>query len=273
MFETMLHAADPDHQRIQRLALAALIAVGSTSAVFASLWTLDRLKIDRIGGPASPDLELVQLSLLAPPPVVEPSPPPPDTSTSTAASAGPAAAVETLEESPDPLDSRFDTPVANDEIPDPVPGKPGILGIPGMFGSAACPGGVCVGPPGPGTGTGGGDCTGPACGASSGRRDPGPTQVAFSALNCLACPDPDQAELRRTASSLRKRDGAVVARFCVDTRGRVEADSVEITRSFGDSAVDRVARGAVLVWRFSPMKVAGVPRRACSEARFNIRFD
>jgi TonB family protein len=269
MFETMLHAADPDHQRIQRLALAALIALGSTSAAFASLWTLDRLQIDRIGGPASPDLELVQLSLLPPPPVIEPPPPPPDMSSSAASSAGSADAVETLEE--ESPDSRFDTPIANDEIPDPVAGKSGIPGIPDLFGSAACPGGVCVGPPGPGPGTG--DCTGPACGASSVRPDPAPTQVAFSALNCLACRDPDQAELRKTASSLRKRDGAVVARFCVDTRGHVEADSVAITRSFGDSAVDRVARGAVLRWRFSPMKVAGVPRRACSEARFNIRFD
>lgn len=83
----------------------------------------------------------------------------------------------------------------------------------------------------------------------------------------------DQARLRQASAGLRKRSGTVLVQFCVDTRGHVEPGSVEISRSFGDPAVDDIARATVGRWRFAPMKVDDQPRRACSQAQFDIRFN
>ena len=61
-------------------------------------------------------------------------------------------------------------------------------------------------------------------------------------------------------------DGALAIAAC-------RAGSVETETSHGDPAIDRVCRDAVKRWRFSPAKVAGQGRRACSEASFRIDFE
>jgi TonB family protein len=269
MFEATLHAADPDLPRVQRLILATAIAIASTSVAVASVWTLERLQIDRLGGP-SQKLELTHLSLLAPPkPPVPPPPPPELVETSLPADLhreGRPIALPLAEDSPSDVKLRSNKPSVTTNG----------SGIPSFSGAVACPGGLCLGSNQSGGTT---PCVGPQC-SSSGttlipttKSDAAPTEVEFSALRCLACADPDRAALRKTAAAGQRRNGKVVARFCVDPNGRVEARSIEITRSHGDDAVDRITTAALRAWRFSPMKVGNTPRRACSRATFNIRFD
>jgi TonB family protein len=272
MFEATLYTADLDRPRLQRLTLAAAIAITTTTAAIASMWTLDRMHIDRIVGPAQ-QFELAQFSLLPPPPVTPP-PPPPDV-------------IDGGDDDPDDRDERkapdpistkdtetLDVDNAPSEIPPPRTITGAGTGIPDLLGNGGgCPGGVCNGL---NTGKHGGPpCLGPHCGMTGTPpiKDAAPTEVEFSALRCLACADPDRAALRKTSASMQGREGKVVARFCVDVRGRVEASSIEIDRSYGDAAVDRIVRAAIKGWRFSPMKVGNQPRRACSSASFNIRFD
>ncbi|MFO7566628.1 MAG: energy transducer TonB [Enhygromyxa sp.] len=274
MFEATLHAADPDRQRLQHLTLAAAIAIAASAAAAASVWTLERLNIDRIGGPAQ-KLELAHLSLLPPPKPVAPPPPPPELResnsgagpTSTAAAVTKPSVESLTEQAPSatsPRESKLD--VGSQD-----------RGIPDFNAGPGCPGGLCLGSEHRGETT---PCLGPRCGtddtisgSGSGSADPAPAEVEFSALRCLACGDPDRAALRKTAAATQRRNGKVVARFCVDHSGRVEARSIEISRSHGDPAVDRITTAALQRWRFSPMKVGNTPRRACSSATFNIRFD
>lgn len=263
MFEATLSSAEPDRQRIHRLLFATLISVGVTTAGLAGSWALERLDIDRVGGPRS-TFELVEFSLLAPKPI-DPPPPPPKNEVIVGGDGGdPGPKIEDIE---DPMDAEIDPTISlpSKRIPD--IGSRGDGRIPTGGG---CPGGICgTGPITQGPGNG---CVGPHCSVAK-RPDPAPTEVAFSALQCLACSDPDRAELRRTASSLRKRGGDVALRFCVDARGRVEAGSIDVTESFGDIDVDRITRAAVSRWRFKPMQVGGEARRACSETHFRITFD
>lgn len=266
MFEAVLHASSPDTQRNQRLMLAASIAVATMTALFATTWTFDKFGIDRIGGPHS-TLEVMQFSLLPTPPPPATPKVPEDEAEDTRAAGPAAAATEVLEESPDEVFARPHAP--SGEIPSGKATGDGSSKIPSIGG----PAGVCGKGPiacAPSTGT----CVGPHCRTS----DPGPASlppadVEFSALRCLACADPNQDQLRKTVSSLHKRQGSVTVDFCVAGDGRVERGSLRITRSFGDSGVDNIVRDAVGGWRFAPMKVAGKTRRACSSRRFNIRFD
>jgi TonB family protein len=267
MFEATLHSAHPDRQRVQGLILATGIAVTASATMLAAWWTLDRLVIDRVGGPDS-SLEIAEFSLLPPPPVPDPPPPPDEIDPAPSNAPSSSGATATIPDEPggaspgDPEPSETISKIAE-------PGGDGGIPTRGGCPASVCGSGPIAGPPS----TGGGSCTGPACGVAPARPDPPPAEVEFSALRCLACADPDQAKLRRTASGMRRRLGSVAIRFCVDPRGRVEASSLEITRSYGDSAVDRIARAAVAKWRFAPMTVAGKARRACSVARFQIRFD
>lgn len=264
MFESTLSSAQPDRLRTQRLMLSTLIATGVTAAAIAGSWTLERLGIDRVGGPRS-DFELVEYSLLAPKPVDPPPPPPPEIEKTEVDGGLTGPVGDTLEE-PTPLDSGRDIPPPINRIPDVGSGGEGIPD----GGGGKCRPPLC----GLGTNTSvtSGPCVGPSCGVAK-KPDPPPAEVSFSAMHCVACPDPDRAQLRRTASSMRKRGGSVALRFCVDTRGRVEAGSIDITRSFGDVDVDRITRSAIANWRFKPMQIAGEPRRACSETEFRITFD
>jgi TonB family protein len=262
MFETTLAAAQPDRLRTHRLIFATLISVGMTTFGLAGSWTLDRLDIDRVGGPRS-SFELVEYSLLAPKPV-DPPPPPPEVESRT--EGGDPGPVRDMLDEP-PSDAGPDIAPPTNRIPD--IGSKGDGRIP-TIGGGACPPHICG--IGTNTATTGNGCVGPHCGVSQ-KPDPAPAEVSFSALHCLACSDPDRAQLRRTASSMRKRGGDVALRFCVDERGRVEAGSIDVTESFGDIEVDRIARAAVAGWRFKPMQIAGAPRRACRETHFRITFD
>jgi TonB family protein len=258
MFEATLQAASPDHQRFQRLMLASMIALASTTSALAIAWTLERMHIDRIAGPVQ-KFELAHLSLLPPPKLIEPPPPPPIIEDRGGDGGG----------SPDPTvvdDTEPAITGAIDEVPTKLlePPRKGLVGQ-GILGPPiGCP--ACVGPDSA-------DRTGYPLPPIAKRPESPPTEVEFSALRCLACADPDHDALRKTTSGLRGSTGTVSVRFCVDVRGRVEADSIEIEESFGDAAVDRITRTAVGRWRFSPMKVGNQPRRACSRAEFNIRFD
>lgn len=274
MFEATLYTADLDRPRLQRLTLAAAIAIAATTAGIASMWTLDQLHIDRISGP-SQQFELAQFSMLPPPPPVVPPPPPGDDGGDTE-DQKPSDPVPTNErEPPESLDAD-DSP---SEIPQPrTIAAPRTQGIPGL-GQSGCPGGVCQGvaKTGPGIGV---PCGPPICSSSSssnsstrGIESGSPKEVEFSALRCLTCADPDRAALRKTTASVQGREGKVSARFCVDAGGRVEGNSISIERSYGDAAVDRIVRATIKGWRFSPMKVGNQARRACSSVSFNIRFD
>jgi TonB family protein len=263
MFEATLASTQPDRLRTQRLMLATLISVGMTSIGLAGSWTLERLGVDRVGGPRS-DFELIEYSLLPPKPIDPPPPPPNDQGLQGA-------------DGPDSIEDIVETPTTTSiAIPPPTRRIPDI-GSSGDGGGIPDGGGGTCRPPLCGLGTnsaltGGDGCVGPNCGVAR-RPDPPPAEVSFSALSCIVCPDPDDAQLRRTSASMRKRAGDVALRFCVNERGRVEAGSIDITRSFGDADVDRITRSAVAGWRFKPMQVAGAPRRACSEATFRITFD
>jgi TonB family protein len=264
MFEATLTSAAPDRQRTQRLLFATLISIGVTTAGLAGSWVLERMGIDRVGGPRS-TFELVEFALLAPKPI-DPPPPPPDETIVNGGGGDPGPKLEDIVE-PTPAVADVESALPSNRIPD--IGSSGKGGIPT---GAGCPGGICgSGPPSALFGSGNG-CVGPHCVVAK-RPDPAPAEVAFTALQCLACSDPDRAELRRTASSMRKRDGSVALRFCVDVRGRVDADSIDVTDSFGDVEVDRIIRATVSGWRFKPMQVGGEARRACSERRFRITFD
>jgi TonB family protein len=267
-FEATLSSAAPDRQRIQRLCVSSLISVGLTVGGLAGSWALEQLGVERVGGPRS-TFELVEFSLLAPK-IIDPPPPPPDIEPIVAGGVGdPGPTREHIEE---PMSVGIEAAMPSKRIPD--IGSRGDGGVPI---GAGCPAGLCGSGPGssipgssiPGQGPG---CVGPHCSVAK-RPEPPPAKVAFSALHCLACSDPDRAELRRTASSSRKQGGGVALRFCVDVRGRVDADSIVVTESFGDDDVDRITRAAVSNWRFKPMQIAGEPRRACSETRFRITFD
>jgi TonB family protein len=261
-FEATLPSTAIDRQRIQRLCFATLISVGLTAGGLAGSWALEQLGIERVGGPSS-TFELVEFSLLAPKPI-DPPPPPPDVESVVDDGGEPGPKLETLEE---PASAGIEAAPPSNRIPD--IGSPGKTGIPTGIG---CPAGLCGNnqiSTIPGTAKG---CVGPHCSIAE-RPDPPPAEVAFSALHCVACSDPDRTELRRTASSMRKRAGSVSLRFCVNERGRVDASSIDVIKSFGDADVDRIARAAVTGWRFQPMQVAGKPRRACSETEFRITFD
>jgi TonB family protein len=265
-FEATLSSAAPDRQRIQRLCFSTLISVGLTVGGLAGSWALEQLGVERVGGPRS-TFELVEFSLLAPKPI-DPPPPPPiiDDPVVGGGVGDPGPKRDQIEET---MSASIEAAAPSKRIPD--IGSRATGGVPT---GAGCPGGRCgsgfiPGSPIPGEGPG---CVGPHCSVAK-RPEPPPAKVAFSALHCLACSDPDRAELRRTASSMRKQGGGVALRFCVDVRGRVDADSIVVTESFGDADVDRITRAAVSNWRFKPMQVAGEPRRACSETRFRITFD
>jgi len=268
MFEAALSSTLPDPQRLQRLTLAAAIALSVTAASIAGVWTLERLHIDRVGGPTATPFELMSFSVLPPPKPVTPPPPP--------------TYGDEPEQASDPAPtSRVARPDQPDHASDQTDPSPrGLAGL-GASGSGERGAGIPTGPgcaPGlcgpsliPGSGT---PCIGPSC------AKPGPPSVAaapgrveFSALRCLACADPDRDLLRKADMGSRKRSGAVGVRFCVDTRGHVEPGSVEISRSFGDATIDDITRAAVRRWRFSPMKVAGQPRRACTQTQFQIHFN
>lgn len=271
MFEATLYTADPDRQRLQRLTLAAAIALAATTVMLASAWSLERMHIDRLAGPAQ-QFELLQLSLL-PPKLIDPPPPPPVIHPK-GGDAGPSqSATETKPDDPKPLEVDSD-PSPTDPKP-PTDAGPLTHGntIPDFGGGIGCPGGTCLN--NHKTAETETPCVGPLCGNHGGStaNDVAPKEVEFSALRCLACADPDRAALRKTAASLQARDGTVVARFCVDLSGRVEPNSIKIERSHGDAAVDQITRAAIEGWRFSPMKVGNQTRRACSRAKFNIRFD
>jgi TonB family protein len=264
MFEATLASAEPDRQRTQRLLLATLISVGLTTAALAGSWALEQLGIERMGGPRS-TFELVEFSLLAPKPI-DPPPPPPLLKDDTAIGGGiEGPSGDDIEE---PTTTAVEAALPSNRIPE--IGSSGNGGLP--TGGGGCPASICGTGLNPSIGTGNG-CVGPHCGGVVKRPDPPPTQVAFSALQCLACSDPDSAELRRTASGMRKRSGEVALRFCVDVRGKVEAGSIDMIESFGDVPVDRIVEATVARWRFKPMQVAGEARRACSERRFRITFD
>ncbi len=266
MFEATLSSAQPDRLRTQRLMLATLISVGMTAAGLAGSWTLDRLGVDRVGGPRS-SFELVEYSLLPPKPIDPPPPPPEDRLVETQAG-GP----DSIDDIEDIVEKSSEIAVAPpiNKIPDIGSAGQGSVGVPDGGG------GKCR-PPLCGLATnsaliGGDGCVGPHCGVDR-KPDPPPAEVSFSAMTCTVCPDPDRAQLRRTASGMRKRAGGVELRFCVDARGRVESGSIDISKSFGDAEVDRIARSTIAGWRFKPMQVAGQPRRACSETTFRITFD
>jgi TonB family protein len=266
MFEATLHAVDPDRQRLQRLTFATGITLGATAIALASMLTLDRLGVDRIAGP-SQQFELAQFSLLPPPQTVE-TPPAvkfdDDDSTDDDAPSNPTAVRDDAGARDDDASS------AKDELASSIPTGPRGSGIPGFTNAIPCPGGVCGH-----ASTSNKTCVGPNCGPIGQREldDTPPADVEFSALRCLACADPDSAALRKAKASTSGRTGTVALRFCVDVRGRVEARSIEVERSYGDATVDRIVRKAIEGWRFSPMKIGNQPRRACSRAKFEIRFD
>jgi TonB family protein len=222
------------------------------------------MSILRMPGPKT-RYEVAAVAIAEPPKIVEPPVKPEEV----AAAGSEHDAAPTTERSSSTIletgDDRSEPDIGSDTI-----GPPGIPGGP-PGGGAACLGGVCgkgpIGIPG-----GGGSCIGPQC--KQVKMKPSALEpVPVSSLGCIACADPDVDALRRTAAGSRKSGGTNVTRFCVDSTGHVEAGSVETETSHGDPAIDRVCRDAVKRWRFSPAKVSGQGRRACSEAAFRIDFE
>lgn len=266
-----LDSSAHERERAQRLMFSALIALSSVSVGLATMLTLDRLDIERVGG-VTAELDISQITLMAPPKLIEPPPAPVEPKLRAEASVPskpsrptPAAAAATDDDESAPDSEPDEGPTSS--IPDPT-------GIPSN-GGGGCPGGICksgpavpVGCLGPHCGTGGG-----GGGGGIGSGDVAPMAVEFSALRCLACPDPSKEALRKTAASRHHERGRVDVYFCVDAKGSVDKRSIKLRKSFGDADVDRIAKDAVGRWRFKAMKVAGKARRACTETSFNIRFE
>ena len=92
------------------------------------------------------------------------------------------------------------------------------------------------------TGTGGGAGTGAGSGAGQGSG----TGVPVTAPALLSGAEPKYPAAARN----REIEGTVYVKMLVNTQGRVE--SVEVSRSSGNDALDRAATDAVNTWRFRP---------------------
>lgn len=253
--------------RSSRLLFASVIACSSLAVAFAFAVTLERMSILRMPGPKT-SYELAAVVIAEPPKVAEPPDKPEEL-----------AAAGSEDDESTPTLARRESPIsAMHEVEDdgsdaaPEASSTGSIGIPGGPSSQApCPGGVCAkGPIGIPGGTG--SCIGPNCKKSIGK-PAAPKPLPLSSLGCIACADPNTDALRRTAAGQRKSGGTNITRFCVDATGRIEAGSVATESSHGDPAIDRLCRDTVKAWRFTPTKVAGEGRRACSEATFRITFE
>lgn len=258
-------AASP---RSSRLAIASLIACSTLALGLALAFTFERLAILRVPGPKT-RFELAAVVIADPPKVADPPPKPDEVA------AGGAVDMPTDNPRPRPESITEVDELAHDSSRDLSTGKAtGGIGIPGGREGEGlpCPGGICtkgvIGIPG-----GGGTCVGPNCSGKAVAKLAPPKPLPLSSLTCIACADPNIDALRRTAAGMRKTAGTNVTRFCVDATGHVEAGSVVTGTSHGDASIDRLCRDAVKGWRFSPTKVAGEGRRACSEATFRIRFE
>ncbi len=93
---------------------------------------------------------------------------------------------------------------------------------------------------GAGTGQGSGQGSGSGAGQGSG------TGVPVTAPALLSGAEPKYPAAARN----REIEGTVYVRMLVNTQGRVE--SVEVSRSSGNDALDRAATDAVNTWRFRP---------------------
>jgi TonB family protein len=259
---------DASPSRSSRLMFASVIACSSLAIAAAFALTLERMSIFRVQGPKT-TFELAAVVIAAPPPVADP-PPKPEEIAAASSDQGGMSTPSREESKADSLIETSEPSIRDDSIGSADNHKPGIPGIPS--GGASCPGGICgKGPIGNGIG-GTGSCIGPNCKKSSAKPPP-PKPLPLSSLACITCPDPSTTALRRTAAGMRKDAGTNTTRFCVDTSGHVEPGSVATQTSHGDPAIDRLCRDTVKTWRFSPTKVDGQARRACSEATFRIEFE
>ncbi len=252
--------------RASRLAFATMIACSSLVLGFSLVLTLERMSILRVPGPKT-SFVVAAVVIADPPKLAEPPAKPEELAASgTQADAPTSAPTSTLRESAASAATDVDE-VGRESA---ISGESGIPGGPMGIG-VGCPGGVCAkGPIGIPKRLG--SCVGPTCTSALAKPKP-PKPIPFSALGCIHCPDPNTDALRRTAAGLRKSAGTNVTQFCVDSTGHVEPGSVETATSHGDAAIDRLCRDAVKAWRFSPTKVDGAARRACSEAAFRIQFE
>jgi protein TonB len=261
-FATYVDAPTPS--RSSRLMLASVIACSSLAIAAAFALTLERMSILRMPGPKT-SYELASVVIAEPPKVAEPPAKPDDPPAANGEFDGP-----TTPDHPSPKSAILED---GGDPSSPTIGSTGggASGIPGgPPGGKPCPAGICAKGP---VGIPGGLCIGPNCKKTATSKPPPPKPLPFSSLGCIACADPSQDALRRTAAGIRKSSGTNVTRFCVDASGRVEASSVATESSHGDPAIDRLCRDAVKGWRFTPTKVDGEGRRACSEATFRIRFE
>lgn len=258
--------ADASSSRSSRLMFAGVIACSSLAITLALALTLERMTVLRVAGPRT-TFEIAALAMVDPP---KPIPPPdkPETTAAALATDDEATGLGMSEADPEPSivePGRSDAPRTS--------GLERGGGIPGP----ASTGSPCVGPmcaKGPiGLPGGLGTCVGAHCKPAASKPAPPPEPLELDALACLVCPDPEDAALRSTAAGQAKRSGTNVTRFCVDERGRVEPGSVETEDGHGDPTIDRLCREAVKGWRFSPAKIEGQARRACSAATFRIRFE
>ena len=98
------------------------------------------------------------------------------------------------------------------------------------------------------TGTGGGAGTGAGSGqgSGSGAGQGSGTGVPVTAPALLSGAEPKYPAAARN----REIEGTVYVKMLVNTQGRVE--SVEVSRSSGNDALDRAATDAVNTWRFRP---------------------
>lgn len=249
--------------RSSRLAFATVVVCSGLALACMLALVLERMVVKRVAGPRT-RIEFAAAAIADPPKPVEPPERPREVDPDPDELAGGAVRTVTPAIVEDAKGER-----AGDEVAGEVPGK----GIPGpSLGGSPCLGPMCGKPAIPGlpSGIGTGTCIGPHC--KTGKAKP-PAPLSLDAMQCLACPDPSDAALRKTVGGRDKRGGTNVTSFCVDERGRVEADSISTRRSHGDPTIDRLCREAVAGWRYSPTKVDGQARRACSEATFRIRFE
>lgn len=262
MFAATLDASSSD-VRASRLALATILVCSGLALACTLALVLERMVVMRVAGPRT-RIDFAAAAIAEPPKPIEPPEPPrhiePDEQAAGLPSVAPPAIVEITEDVE-----------GGERGGDELAGEG--RGIPGPSrGGSSCVGPMCGKPaiPGLASGIGSGLCVGSHC--KPGKAKP-PAPLSLDAMQCIACPDPSDAALRKTTAGLAKRTGTNVTSFCVDARGRVEADSIDTRRSHGDPTIDRLCREAVAGWRFSPTKVDGEARRACSEATFRIRFE
>jgi TonB family protein len=262
VFDVYIQEQSMPAQRRIRLLMAGILAMAAVSTAGAAATIAQRLDIHAVEAARRDTSLTVILPQVAP---AAPKPPPP-VERNEAVAAGSASNGRTTR----PRSKVSSTPAAPiDETATPrASSKTGGGEGPINFGGPLPgidrigKGGRCIVPP----------CSDGPVTTADPPNDPVVAPLAQVKARGIFTPDPDRAELAKTATGMGSRHpGAVTVEFCTGANGKTHG--VKVAKSFGDRKVDEIARAAVKRWRFRPMLAGGRAVETCSEVTFRIEFE